>query len=170
MRIDIPGEFLQLSLATWVRLEGLNKVSSSLMMTDDWDPAEAHWRLSPDGKIIFGVHALTPDQSTVSCTSPPVLGPSYLGQWVHIATVYDPEHNVLAHYLNGNLVAQVQPRYAIPARIGSATIGNYSPTRAPFLSEPSRSFNGRIDEFLIMRRALGGEEIKRMYELGKPSS
>jgi hypothetical protein len=170
VRIDIPGQFNQLSLATWVRIEGLNKVSSSLMMTDDWDPAEAHWQLSPDGKIVFGVHAVTLDQRIVYCTSLPVLGPSYFGQWVHIATVYDPEHNVLAHYLNGNLVAQVQPKHAIPAQIGSATIGNWTPTREPYLSYPSRSLNGRIDEFLIMRRALAGDEIKRMYELGKPNS
>jgi hypothetical protein len=112
VRIDIPGQFLQLSLAAWVRLEGLNKESSSLMMTDDWDPAGAHWRLSPDGKIIFGVHAVASDQSTVSCFSPPVLRPSYFGQWVHIATVYDPEHNVLAHYLNGDLVV----RYSLDTR------------------------------------------------------
>jgi hypothetical protein len=170
VRIDIPGEFNQLSLATWVRIEGLNKESSSLMMTDDWDPADAHWRLSGDGKIIFAVHAVTSNQSTVVCYSLPVLGPSYLGQWVHIASVYDPEHKVLAHYLNGNLVAQIQPQHAIAARIGSATIGNFTPTREPYLSSPSRSLNGRIDEFLIMRRALSGDEIKRMYELGKPNS
>jgi hypothetical protein len=172
VRVDIPGQFEQLSLATWVRLEGLNTTSSSLMMTDDWDPEEAHWRLSPQGEIIFGVHAAasTPDRGAVSCHSLPVLGRGYLGQWVHIVTVYDMEQKLLSHYLNGNLVAQKSREDMIPARIGAATIGNWTPTREPFLTSPPRTLNGRIDEFVILRRALTGDEIKHMYEVGKPNS
>ena len=33
-----------------------------------------------------------------------------------------------------------------------------------------RSLNGRIDEFAILSRVLSPEEIRVMYEVGKPSS
>ena len=35
VRIEVPGEFPQLTLAAWVRIEGVNNWLSSLMLTDD---------------------------------------------------------------------------------------------------------------------------------------
>jgi len=200
VRVNIPGQFDQLSFATWVRIEGLNNWFSSLILSDDWDPGEAHWQLTMHGEIELAVcetiEALhdgesspapnlerqeSPQDHTVwrakgsDYRTSPILGPSYLGQWVHIATVYDKDHNFVAHYLNGNCVAQKKLRLPIPLRIGSATIGNWALTKQlldkpPRILNPTRSLNGRIDEFVILQRALSGEEIKQMYELGKPDS
>jgi hypothetical protein len=157
-------------MATWVRVEGLNNWYSSLMLTDDWDPGDAHWQLTASGQIVLGVRAVNDQQHDVDYATQPILGPSHLGQWVHIATVYDKPNNLVAHYLNGNRVLEERLQYPITLQIGSASIGNWTQTRTPFILPPIRSLNGRIDEFVILRRVLSHDEVKRMYELGKPNS
>ncbi len=174
VRINVPGRFDQLSMAAWVRIEGLNHWYSSLMLTDDFDPGEAHWQLTASGQIVLGVAAADEGQRNVDYDSRPLLGPSYLGQWVHIATVYDKPRNRVSHYLNGTCVFERRLQYPITLRIGAATIGNWNwnPTAMPAMPDSStiRSLNGRIDEFVILCRVLTGAEIKEMYEEGKPSS
>jgi hypothetical protein len=171
VRINVPGRFDQLSMATWVRIEGLNNCYSSLMLTDDFHPEAAHWQLTASGQIILGVRSANKRQPNVDYASPAILGPSSLGQWVHIATVFDNQHRRIFHYLNGNRVSEERLHYPVTLQIGSATIGNWSQTvmPSPHLC-PIRSLNGRIDEFAILRRVLTSAEIKEMYELGKPSS
>ncbi len=170
VRINVPGWFDQLSMATWVRIEGLDNRLSSLVLTDDWDPAEVHWQLGSTGEIVFGVHSADDGQRNVDYVSPPVLGPRDLGQWVHIATVYDKGRNRITHYLNGSSVFEERLDYPIAVQIGAATIGNWSQTRSSDHIPRIRSLNARIDEFVILRRVLTSGEIKEMYEVGKPSS
>jgi Concanavalin A-like lectin/glucanases superfamily len=170
VRINVPGRFDQLSMATWVRIEGLNNWYSSLMLTDDWDPGEAHWQLTSTAQIVLGVHRTNQGHHNVDYGSSPILGPSYLGQWVHIATVYDKERMTVAHYLNGNRVYEERLHFPVTLGIGPATVGNWSQTRLSDDVPRIRSLNGRMDEFVILRRVLTAAEIKEMYDVGKPSS
>jgi Concanavalin A-like lectin/glucanases superfamily/FecR protein len=169
VRIDVPGEFAELTLAAWVRIEGLNTWLSSLMLTDDWEPRSAHWQINAKGEIILGVLMSEDRGSDSGHRSPPVLGPGDLGRWVHLATVYDSRRNLIVHYLDGRAISHGSLPDPIPLRIGHADIGNWNVSRAYF-PDKIRSLNGRIDEFAILRRALSEEEILRMYELGKPNS
>jgi hypothetical protein len=167
VRIEVPGEFPQLTLAAWIRIEGVNNWLSSLMLTDDWEPREAHWQITVKGEIILGV--MQDDGGGDGHHSPPVIGPNDLGKWVHIVTAYDSASNCISHYLNGNIVSQGALSIPVPLRIGSANIGNWNNARYHDI-DAIRSLNGRIDEFALFRRVLSMEEIKQMYELGKPSS
>jgi Concanavalin A-like lectin/glucanases superfamily/FecR protein len=167
VRIEVPGDFPQLTLAAWIRIEGVNNWLSSLMLTDDWEPREAHWQITVRGEIILGV--MQDDGGGDGHHSPPVIGPELLGHWVHIVTVYDADTNRIIHYLNGSPVSQGALSIPVPLRIGSANIGNWNNARYHDI-DAIRSLNGRIDEFAIFRRVLSKEEIKQMYDLGKPSS
>jgi hypothetical protein len=52
-------------------------------------------------------------------------------------------------------------------RIGDAEVGNWGlPTTES--GNPVRTFNGRIDDILLFREALSPEEVRRIYERGKP--
>ena len=149
VRIEVPGEFPQLTLAAWVRIEGVNNWLSSLMLTDDWEPREAHWQITVKGEIILGV--MQGDGGGDGHHSPPVIGPELLGHWVHIVTVYDAGPNRIIHYLNGSPVSQGALSIPVPLRIGSANIGNWNNARYHDI-DAIRSLNGRIDEFAIFRR------------------
>lgn len=168
VRINVPGEFDQLSLAAWVRVEGLNRWLSALMLTDDWDLGEAHWQITSGGELILGV-ALPNSRDRDGLRSPPILGPKDLGRWVHLASTYNRRTNRIVHYCDGRRVAEGPLRVPTALRIGPACVGNWQAAPGD-IEKPFRSLNGRIDEFAILRRTLTDDEVKRMYELGKPSS
>ena len=162
VRINVPGRFDSLTLAAWVRVEGLDQWFTSLMLTDDYDPGEVHWQLSDKAELILSV------KNVMNCRSPAVLGPEDFGRWVHLASVYDASAMVVTHYFDGKPVGRSELTTTLPLRIGAAEIGNW--TTIGKLAHPIRSLNGRMDEFGIFARAMSGEEVRDMYESGKPGS
>ncbi len=168
VRINVPGAFDQLALVAWVRVEGLNRWLSALMLTDDWDLGEAHWQITSAGELILGV-ALPNSRDGDGLRSPPILGPKDLGRWVHLVSTYDRRTNRIVHYCDGRRVAEGPLRVPMALRIGPATLGNWQASPGD-IEKPYRSLNGRIDEFAVFRRRLTDDEVNRMYELGKPSS
>ncbi|QDU61841.1 FecR protein [Planctomycetes bacterium Pan216] len=162
VRIDVDGEFDAMTFAAWVRIEGYDQWLSSLMLTDGFDFGEPHWQLSDKGEIILGVSG----DPGVNYFSPRVLGPSDLGRWVHLATVYDPARGAVTHYVDGEIVSRDELREPIRLRIGPAEIGNWNSKGSG--RHGIRSLNGRIDEFGLFGRAFSDEEIREMFDVGRP--
>lgn len=162
IRLHIPGEFDELTFAARVRVEGLDRWLSSLMLTDDFDSGEVHWQISDDGEMILGIQ--TGRKSSPNTTSPSVIGPGDLGRWIHVATTASRKTGRVAHYFDGKLV-QEDNRTDLPVfRIGDTEIGNWTSSGS---SHPLRSLNGRMDEFVILKRALSASEIQRLYGAGE---
>jgi hypothetical protein len=103
--------------------------------------------------------------------SKPFWNISKAGQWFHLAAVYDPSARRVTQYVNGKLFGdeKIIDRFHIDQlRIGPAEIGNWG---QPFRKTPwfsVRNLNGTIDELAIYNAALPSEEIKTLYEQGKP--
>ena len=53
-------------------------------------------------------------------------------------------------------------------RIGAASIGNWSIPTKPDSEFAIRNLNGSIDEFAIFAATLSADEIREMYDNGKP--
>ena len=104
IRLNIPGEFDELTFAARVRVEGLDRWLSSLMLTDNFDSGEVHWQISDEGEMILGVQ--TDKKGGPNTYSPPVIGPSNLGRWIHVATTANRNTGRVAHYFNGKLVKE----------------------------------------------------------------
>ncbi|MDF1815740.1 MAG: FecR domain-containing protein [Verrucomicrobiales bacterium] len=154
VRLYIPGEYESLTLAASIHIRSFDRWLSSLILTDDHDEGELHWQISDKGELILGIAGAQPG---INAYSPPVIHPDDLGRWVHVAVTVDRPTRTVIHYLNGTEVAR-HVKKVIPAlRFGSAEIGNWQ-TQAG--SSPIRSFNGRIDEFLIYNKVLSPDEIK----------
>ncbi|MEM7600417.1 MAG: LamG-like jellyroll fold domain-containing protein [Verrucomicrobiota bacterium] len=165
VRIEIPGEFDSLTYAAWVRIEGLDKWLSSLMLTDGWDEGDVHWQISDLGEVVAGIKTLRRDPNT---TSPPLIQPEDLGRWIHLATTLKSDTKRVIHYINGEAVLIDDRDDLTTLRIGSAEIGNWKPELEGRKSpSPIRSLNGRLDEFLVMKRALSATEVAALYEAGR---
>lgn len=165
VRLRVPGDFAALTLAAWVRAEGFDRWLNSLMLTDGWERGEIHWQISDRGELILGV------SGGLNAFSEPVIQPSDLGRWMHLAATVEggPGGGRIVHYLDGRAVGEVRSAAAMPPlRIGEAEIGNW---QASDLVSPQqiRSLNGRIDEFLILGRALSPEEIAAVHAAGLPN-
>lgn len=165
VRLEIPGEFDALSFSAWVRIEGLDRWLSSLMLTDGFDRGEVHWQISDLGEIIVGIKTTRKDPNTMS---PSIIQPEDLGRWIHLATTLDHQSGRVVHYIDGEAVMVDEREDLLPLRIGGAEIGNWQPKVGENRSSnPIRSLNGRIDEFMVLKRALSATEVAALYEAGR---
>jgi hypothetical protein len=174
VRIYVPGEYEALTLAAWVRVDGLDLAFSALMLTDGYDMGEIHWQIKKSGQLRFGVRNTANYNETHAYDSSVIWDLKQLGQWTHVATVVDNRAGYVAHYANGREISREPMANPIKFRIGSAEIGNWkgptldNGTALPNVRQSIRNFNGRIDEFIIMDQALSAKEIKELYHAGKP--
>jgi hypothetical protein len=93
------------------------------------------------------------------------------GRWLHLATTYDADAGKTTHYLNGDVLHEetiAKDLLVKTTRIGAASIGNWSIPIKPDAEYAVRNLNGSIDEFMIMSSALHADEIKEIFENGKP--
>lgn len=164
VRVHVSGIFETLTLMTWVRVDGFDRLFSSLLLSDGWDkPGVSHWQLEQGGHLKFGIN------SGPKHRSPAVLSPSKLGLWTNLATVMDAGNRSITHYVDGQAVSNCEIPSGVRAEVGWAEIGNWD-FPLPSDSEPIRNLNGRMDEFILFSRALDAREIRAMYEAGKPDS
>jgi hypothetical protein len=57
---------------------------------------------------------------------------------------------------------------ALPLVLGHCGIGHWEPAKG--IGNAIRGLQGRMDELLILKRALRDTELKTMFEQGKPAS
>jgi ferric-dicitrate binding protein FerR (iron transport regulator) len=172
VRLSVPGDYEAITLAAWVQVGGVDRRFNSLFLTDRWAAGSPHWQFIQDGSFVLGVHAAASDQGQHVFYSPPIFGPENLGVWFHLATTFDLHSRIGKHYVNGRLVHTHEEAKIVPEtriRIGNGELGNWG---LPEDSKPRtevRSFNGKMDEFLLFGRVLNAAEIARIHELGKPN-
>ncbi|MFK8110622.1 MAG: LamG-like jellyroll fold domain-containing protein [Rubripirellula sp.] len=174
VRVQIPGEFGSLTLACWAKIDSLDRIFNSLFLTDGYNKGEPHWQILNTGQMYFSVRPserATKGPTDQKVLSPRFWNPSLSGKWLHLATTYDASSGVASHYLNGEQLH----RETIPVskrvqttRIGAASIGNWSSPTNPDAEFAIRNLNGSIDELAIFAAALDSDEIRGMYENGKP--
>ena len=103
--------------------------------------------------------------------SEPFWTPEKSGQWFCLATAVDTRADTVAHYVNGRRVPitdGTNREKPLPKlRIGHVDLGNWS---KPIWARSIRTLNGRVDEFALFKAALSDEEIKEIYEAGRPDA
>lgn len=162
VRLEIPGVFDALTLATWVRVDSLDSTYSSLLMADAFDAGGMHWQITKNGSVRLGIQG-PQNRGGQDCNTPAIFGAERLGQWVHLAVVIDGVSHHVAHYVDGQQVSEHDLKFDIPLGFGRAEIGNWNPTRRRD-GAPIRSLNGRMDELLVFRRALSAAEVRGLSQ------
>jgi len=166
VRVRVPQQFTQMTAATWVTIDFINDQSKAcgLLMSDAWSkegsPAEkCSWQIRRTGEILFGT-------AEYNAESPVALPWQHWGRnrWRHLAVTADPVQGVMTLYLDGKQIHTERLPEKFTASFGDAMIGNW-------LSDAGRmdrGFCGRMDDLVILSRAMTAQEIKDMYEAGKP--
>ena len=180
-RVRIDGDWQKFTFVCWARIDSLEHKYNALFMGDGYENGEPHWQLHKDGKMMFSVmvddtpgsgRGKLPDSRLHRIYyTKPIWDVSQSGQWMHLAATYDPELRTVRQYVNGTEVSNepIQDDFFVDKlRIGPAEIGNWGqPLReSPWFA--IRNLNGAIDELAIFDAALTAEEIKVLYDDGKP--
>ena len=157
VRIEVPGVFDALTLAAWVRVDSLDHAYNSLLMADAFDRGGIHWQITKTGSAKLGI------SGGGDFDTPPVFSPERLGQWVHLAVVVDRSAQRVVHYIDGQQVSTRTLKIEVPLGFGRAEVGNWNPATRHDRT-PIRNFNGRMDDLVIFRRALGLEEVRALAQ------
>ncbi|QDS89658.1 FecR protein [Rosistilla ulvae] len=166
VRFHVAGDFESLTLAAWVRVDGLDRMLSSLLLTDQWDNGEVHWQFDQLGQLGLSVGG-APDVKWRY--TQPLVDLTQLGQWIHVASVFDGGRQTVRHYFNGQRVGDEESlQFDGRLRIGNAELGNWGRPQWQG-SQAIRNFNGRMDEFILIDGALQDAEILEIYETGNPN-
>jgi hypothetical protein len=159
VRLSLPGEYQDLTLSAWVRVNGLDRAFSSLFMVEGYADGAVHWQLTREGKLRMGIAGRQGKPST-DYDTPAIFTSERFGQWMHLATVYDSAAHEVRHYVNGELMVHLPVKHAFPLRLGLAELGNWNDGgRSDRV--PIRHFSGAMQEFALYRRVLSAEEIQQ---------
>ena len=164
VRLEVPGVFDALTLAAWVRVDSLDHNFNALLMADAFEAGGLHWQITKDGGVLLGIQGPR-DRAGQDCKTPVVFTPERLGQWVHLAVVIDRTAHRVAHYVDGREVSAHILKFDVPLGFGNAEVGNWNPM-ARRDGTAIRSFNGRMDEMMVFRRALDAAEVLGLIRNG----
>src|SRR5262249_17852974 len=88
---------------------------------------------------------------------------------IQLAAVCDGKTGKMSLYLNGQPIASKTAKQKRVLTLGTLELGNWTPNaKKADANYRIREFHGRMDEFVLLRRPLSAEEIRRQYHLGKP--
>ena len=169
LKLDVGGDRVwpQFSLAAWVRIDRLGAPYQSLYHTDGWHagdkPGQVHWMINRDMTMRLALRDNTLPPGSDERSGHPDSRTSVLpeqGRWMHLAVVYDSVAHTVRFYLNGKFDKEAGQQVAMPARFGPAQIGNWNAN--------DRKLSGRVDELLILGRAMSDDEIQALFEAGNP--
>jgi hypothetical protein len=141
---------------------------SGLLMSDGWEQKGLiAWQLRCNGCEMLDIYA---EPIGRGCpTSMPVFDKRRLHRWTHLVVVYEQNTGTIRFYVDGRRMGEsglIAPGAVIS--IGSARIGQWDDKGRRGGNEGSRNFRGRIDELAIFGRSLTWDEIRQMFDAGKP--
>lgn len=172
VRVNIEGEYAQLTMAAWLRMDALTGRTQALFTTDGFELGEAHWQVSSRGSLSLGVR-LSENPATkqwqAGYDSGSIFTPQVIGRWSFVTMVYDQSLGSVQHYLNGQQISSSTIKFNQKLTFGPSEIGNwrqdqYHKNKGHLV----RNFSGRIDEFVIWKTALPSEEIEAIYQATRP--
>ena len=166
VRFRGAGSYESLTLMAWVRVDGLDRAFSGLMLTDGWTLGSVHWQITQKGMLRLGIHG---DRIANDYDSPVLFEAAQLGKWTHLCTVYDRGARAVTHYVDGRPVRRLPLKFDTALLLGSAELGNWGdPLPGTTTTYAIRNLNGRLDEFAIFGQALQEEEIRGLHAAGAP--
>ena len=168
LKLNVGGsrDWPQLTLALWVRLDRLGAPFQSLLHTDGWNennPGQVHWMVTKATTMRLALFSNTLAAGSEEISGFPDSGTPVLpdqGRWIHLAAVYDSASQTVRFYLNGRFDKESRQAIAHPARLGPAQIGNWD--------RQDRKLSGRVDELLILGRAMSDDEVRALFDAGNP--
>lgn len=178
VRINLgKDEYDGLTMAAWIRVDGLDRKYNALLLSDGYEDGEPHWQIDKSGRLMFSVSDMRfppssgqrfdPYRQDQVFYSPQVVN-SDGRRWHHVAVTFDATTGEAVQYFDGKEVSREVSKHHLGDRkvtFGPCAIGNWGlPVEG--VPHPVRNLNGRVDEFLIYKVPLAADEIENLYEVG----
>jgi len=163
--INLPGKTDRMTMLCWVNIESVDNHYNTLLESKNRIPGAPGWYIRKRMMFLnlYRPNGLTILRAEGSFTSPPFWKQSMRGVWVQLAVRITREK--ITFFRNGKKLSEVDNTVDYEyLEIGPAEIGNSS-KQAVTRSLPL-NFHGRMDEFIVIKRALSDYEIRQVYKEG----
>lgn len=162
VRLTIPGEYEEFTIAFWVNLDRLDYEYNALLNSDRFDSGDLHFQINRRGQVWANVNGRPPSARAA------MGNPLQFGKWQHVVGVVSSAEKKHRTYVNGELMGEQACPSDVRVTPGECRLGNWLAI-TDWHHVPNRAFKGRMDEIAIWKRSLTAQEIKAHYEAGRPS-
>jgi hypothetical protein len=163
-RIDfeIYESFKEMTIGAWININQQPNELTSILSSDGWDaPGKVHFNLNRAGGLLCAMPLVNswPTEYTSAVVQ---------NRWIFIsAQIQTTEAGTTSLCrVNGEKTSRKKGP-ATKIKPGKVKMGNWYDND---LHKFERNLCGKIDEFMIWDRCLSAEEIKSLYEAGKPEA
>ena len=149
------GSFDQLTVAMWVKPTALDSNQQALLQCAGWDTSALHFILLKDGRVQAAVKGAEPVE-LYSVATPG----RQLGEWTHLALVYNAVGKKLSLFVNGHKDAEIALTHVVPVVLDKFRLGAWD--------KEARFFHGVLDDVRIYRGALDEAAINGIAKGANP--
>ena len=167
VHLKLPKPLRSATLASWVRLNEIGSVMNPIVCSRIKDPkvatlGTAFWGIDGTGRIVLRAKGV---DSMIKYVSSVAFRKERIGQWTHLSTTYDADKKMVSHYVDGRPFSREKMQEDLKLFFGKSELGHNG---GKFKGKPGHGLHGSIDEFFVFNEALDEEEIRRLYEIGRP--
>ena len=163
VHLKLPTHFRSATLTAWVHIEELVAgMGNPIICAQPKTVGATCWGIDGSGRLALLVKG--PD-SLVSYVSSVAFRRERLGRWAHLATTYDAKKEMVSHYVDGRPFSREKMKADLRLFFDKSELGHASDGGT---GKHASGLHGIIDEFAIFHTAFEEEEIRRLYEIGRP--
>ncbi|MEK9773880.1 MAG: LamG-like jellyroll fold domain-containing protein [Opitutae bacterium] len=163
-RIDfeIYGSFEEITIGAWVNINQQPNELTSILSSDGWvTPGKVHFKTNRAG----GLHCSMPSINSLPTEYASTV---VLNRWIFVsAQIQTNEAGTTSLCRANGLKTSLMKGPITKIEPGKVKMGNWYDDN---LNKFERYLCGKIDELMIWDRCLSAEEIKNLYEAGKPEA
>jgi len=157
VNIHLPDPLSEFTLSAWIKVDSFQSPVVALLNSNGLPPQSVHWQLRDRGGLRVSAQGVFYGSSSHTYVQP--------GEWTHVAMSYHAQDQRLRVYVNGEIVMRRRSATSDSVVFGKANLGHWAkPTYWPY----ERSFKGRIGELLVFNEQKSEEDLRVIYETGKP--
>jgi len=150
------------TFSAWLKIDSLDQSISPIICSEPKSLGSVCWSVNGDGKIVLRTRnsgGNTFYESAVAFRS------DKLGRWAHVATTYNADAKMITHYVNGRSFSREKLIDPVILTFPKAMLGHSSSTKG---ANGGVALNGSIDEFGVFEGVYDEDQIRRIYEVGRP--
>ncbi len=162
VRLQLPNHLKSATFSAWLKIDSLDQSISPIICSDSLTLGSTCWSINNAGQIVLRTRN---EKGNVYYESAVAFRPETLGRWSHVVTTYNADSKMISHYMNGRSFSREKLIDPVLLNFPKAMLGHSSPSAN---KKNGIAFNGSIDEFGIVEAVHDEEQIRRVYEIGRP--
>ncbi len=162
VHLKLPKPLRSATLASWVCLDEIGSVMNLIISSPPNTLGAACWGIDGTGRIVLRAKGT---DSLIQYISSVAFRKERVDQWTHLATTYDADKKMVSHYVDGRPFSREKMQADLKLFFGKSELGHDS---GEYKGKRGYGLHGSIDEFFVFNEAFDEEEVRRLYEIGRP--